>query len=190
MIPRAMIGFVIAAGLLAGRYAQAEDGPSVKAAEVTVADLFDVTGLDIYKCQVDVKKGERLRSVLYWLEDEDAKPKKYVSFETVARQDGQATFLASFLREDRMLASVLTSEEPRMEFHLTWSGAADGGQNGNLENPLGHLPRGTKAIEVHKAPKRLPDGSSELFQLYRVEHDVKGLTYRYPRVSLRIEPVK
>lgn len=190
MIPRALIVVVIAAGVLTAGYAAADEALAVRPAEVTLTDLVDQTGLDIYKCQVDVKKGQRVRSVLYWLEDEAAKPKVYVSFESVARQDGPAKLVASFLREDRKLASVLTSEEERMEFHLTWSGTAGGGQNGNVKNPLGYLPRGTKAIEIHKPPKLLPDGSSELFQVYRVEEDVDGLSYRYPRLSLRIELVK
>jgi hypothetical protein len=168
--------------------AMAEDTLPVAGAEISVNELAAMTGLDIYKCRVYVKKGERLRGVLYLKKDEASEPMEALKLESEARSDGEASFLASFLREDGKLASLFLSNEPKMYARFRWTGAASGGLTGYVDAPLADI--SDKAITVHPTPKQMPDGSSEIFLLYRTENKGRGLELLYPQVSLRVEMVK
>lgn len=168
----------------------ADDDIEVMKVRVDATDLAAVSGLDVYKWQVTLRKGQKVRVVLDVQPAEGAERRNYITREVTAFKDGEATILASFLREDRKLASVFLSENGKMEFRINWEGAAADGLTGFIANPLGEIPLGQKALQIHKTPT-LQGDSRELLLLFRTEPpNGRGLQTLYPRASLRIEPAQ
>jgi hypothetical protein len=170
--------------------ASADDDLKVISSALNVNDLSALSGLDIYKCEFPATKGQKLRGSLYLTKEEGTEPVRILTQETEVQRDGTAVFRAIFLREDRKLASVFLSDEKNMEFKLQWSGVAGGGLNGIVSSPLKEVPKLKKALQIHDVPKKLTDGSYELFNLYRAEQTPDGLAPQFPRASLRVEIVK
>jgi hypothetical protein len=161
--------------------------PEIKSVRVDGTDIAAMTGLDIYKYEIQLGKGQKARVTLDVQMEENAEPVNYIAQEVTAAKDGIATLTASFLRSDRKLASVFLSEEERMEFRLQWDGAASGGLSGYIKNPLGWIPLGEKALTVHQEPRKA-DRTAQLFLLFRTKHtEGRPLTLLYPRAALQVE---
>src|SRR5215467_13735812 len=139
-----MVTLVVVASAAARLVAQ--EPLEVKRVRVDGTDIADMTGLDIYKYEVKVKKGQTITVSLDVQMEETSEPVKYIAHKAVASQDGPATLTACFLRSDRKLASVFLSTEERMEFRIQLDGAANGGLSGFIKNPLGEIPIGQKAL--------------------------------------------
>jgi len=165
----------------------ADEPFEVKRVRVDGTDITAMTGLDIYKYEVQLRKGQKVKITLDVQMEESAEPVNYITHEETASKDGQATLTASFLRQDRKLASVFLSEEQKMEFRIQFEGAANGGLSGFIKNPLGWIPLGEKALTIHREPKKA-DRTAQLLLLFCTKHtDGKPLPMLYPKAGLHLE---
>lgn len=167
--------------------AVADENAKVSRGRVDGSDIAEASGLDVYKWQVQLHKGQKVRLTLDVQSEMGAKPTNYLSREVIASSDGEATILASFLREDRKLASLFLSEDKRMDFRILWKGSANDGLTGFIKTPLGEIPLGQKALSIHREPQFV-GGAWELLLLFRTEHiEGRGLSKLYPQASLKLE---
>ncbi len=169
--------------------ALAEDELPVKRAAVDFTDIADLTGLDVYKYEVELKRGDKVRATLEEQRELGAKPSNHLNVEATASRDGTAVLSVAFLRQDRKLASVLLSNEEEMTFRITWSGVASRGLNGIIEPPLHDVPLSQKSLQVHNPPEFAADGSTVLITLFRTQRVEGGLEQLYPQATLRVKRI-
>ena len=166
------------------------DDFEIKPARVDGSDITALTGLDVYKYEIFLRKGQKVRATLDVQMEENAEPINYIQQDATATKDGWATLTAGFLRADRKLASVFLSEEQRMEFRINWDGVATGGLVGFVKNPLGWIPLGEKALSVHRQPKKAAN-TAQLLLLFRTAPPMgRGLQELYPKAGLHVEIVE
>jgi len=164
-----------------------DEPPEVKRLRVDGSDIAALTGLDIYKYEVQLKKGQTVKVTLDVQMEDDGPIANYISHVATASKDGPATLTASFLRQDRKLASVFLSEEQRMEFRVQFEGAASGGLSGFVKNPLASIPLGEKALSIHQEPKRI-ERTTQLLLLFATKRpEGKPLPILYPKAALHLE---
>ena len=89
----------------------ADDTLDLKPVRVDASDINKVTGLDIYKYEVELRKGQKVRVSFDLQNDENSEPRAFILREVMAQKDGRATLLAGFVRENKNLDSVLLSDD-------------------------------------------------------------------------------
>jgi hypothetical protein len=116
-------------------------------------DLVEATGLNLYKYQVDMPKGQRFRVVIRDRESEDAPARVLFTFPFQKSEDGPTTFRVSFLRRDHALHGVLLSEEKDAEFRFDGPGCTPSGIVTIVPLPLSGIEGTRKTCFVHKSDK-------------------------------------
>jgi RNA polymerase sigma factor (sigma-70 family) len=151
-------------------------------------DLLEVTNLDIYKFQVDLKNGERFRVVLRALESKGKPARELVSFDFQKTGDRAATIRVSFLRSDRKLEGFLLSNAKQAEYRLSCSGCDPSGFVTYVQNPLGNLDPTRRGLIIHEseiANKRVGIDETRLISLVATEPGPLSAS-SYPRAELVI----
>ncbi len=115
---------------------EGEDLVPFRKGEVTTKDLLDVTGINLYKFRLDIRKGERLRLTLREFPTKDSKGKELYSVEFEKEEEEATTLRIAFLRDDRRMKEVLLSEEEWMELRVRCSGCSPRGVVTNVPVPL------------------------------------------------------
>jgi hypothetical protein len=116
-------------------------------------DLVAVSGLDLYKYQVDMPKGQRFRVMIRELKSEDSPARVLYVFPFQKTEDGPTTFRVCFLRRDHTLQGVLLSQEKDAEFRFDCPGCTPSGIATFVELPLGSIEPTRKTLETHRSHK-------------------------------------
>lgn len=124
-----------------------------------------ITGLNIYKFEVDLPESKRFRLILRELRADDEPARVLVSheFEKRDNRNDKVTIVVSFLREDGILQGVLDTQEERGELRVETSGVMPVTATIGFEMPLRDIPRGVKKVVPHRTsrlPKRAMIGLS------------------------------
>jgi hypothetical protein len=112
--------------------------PFQKAA-LNTDDLVEAAGLDIYKFNVELAKGESFKVVLRVCESKESPSREIVGRSFKKTFEKPTTVRVSFLRRDRKLSGFLLSDEAEAEYRLSCAGGATGGIATIVKNPLGQL---------------------------------------------------
>src|SRR5262249_781382 len=96
-------------------------------------------GLDIYKFNVEIAKGERFKVVFRVCESKESPSREIVSRSFQKTFEKPTTVRMNFLRRDRKLSGFLLSDEDEAEYRLSCAGGATGGIVTIVKNPLGQL---------------------------------------------------
>jgi RNA polymerase sigma factor (sigma-70 family) len=150
-------------------------------------DLVDATGLDIYKFQIDLKKGQRFRVVLRVLESKDTPARQRVAHEFQKTGDGATTIRVSFLRTDRKLQGFLLSNEAQAEYRLGCSECTPTGLATIVENPLGDRDPTRRSLAINEseiANKRNGIDDTQLISVFASEGGRPADPSAYPRAEL------
>jgi hypothetical protein len=152
-------------------------------------DLVEAAGLDIYKFQVGLAKGQRFRVVLQVLETKETPARVLSAHEFQKTGDGAAIIRVSFLRTDRKLQGFLLSNEAQAEYRLDCSECTPGGFATIVKNPLGDQVPTRRSLAINKSDKsnkRNGINETQLISLFASEVGRPGDPSAYPRAELVI----
>jgi RNA polymerase sigma factor (sigma-70 family) len=116
-------------------------------------DIIAVTGLNIYKFNLDIPKGQRFELRFSELPAKDAPTKGERRFIFQKVKDGLLTLRVSFLRRDRQLHGVLLSQEKDAEFDVACEGCSPSGTGTIVPMPLLDVPPTQKSLVVVRSDK-------------------------------------
>jgi RNA polymerase sigma factor (sigma-70 family) len=158
-------------------------------APVSGDDIVAVTGLDVYKFQLDIPKGEKFE--VTW-GSVDSKVPWYHDF--TKEEDGPVTLRVSFLRLDRKMAGWLFSQEKEAEFRLDCAGCNPSFIGSVVANPLAGIPATEKHLIVVPSDKAWTGSKSGPTRLLAVVHSKPGVPVgsidaAYPRAELTVRRV-
>jgi RNA polymerase sigma factor (sigma-70 family) len=91
--------------------AKGERPVTFRKSQVSADDILAVTGLDLYKFQLEIPKGEKFKVALSRLASKDAEAKVLFHHDLTRQEDGAFALRVSFRRPDRKMAGVLLSQE-------------------------------------------------------------------------------
>lgn len=154
-------------------------------AKVSSDEILDVTGLNIYKFQLDIPKGEKFKVMLSRTESKDAEAKVLFHFDFTKEKEGPVTLLVSFLRLDRKMEGVLLSEEKLAAFGLRCDGCRPPGLGTIVTNPLTDIPGPEKLLVVNRSDKdseSTKKGPTRLITIMQTKDE-------YPRGELSVTRV-
>ena len=156
---------------------------------VNTDELIGATGLNIYKFQVDMPKGQGFRVILRSLESRDSGARELHSWAFTKDGDAPTTLLVSFLRRDGKLGGVLLSQEEEAEYRLDCPGCTPSGIATIVPLPLAGT---NKTLFVHRSDKDNEhfDGLDEtrLITVVRSElGEPAPPPTSYPRVELVVQ---
>jgi hypothetical protein len=156
----------------------------------TVRDLLEVTGLNVFKFRLEMKKGERFRLMLQEFPARGQGPRHLHHFDYAVDQEAPE-LRVSFLRRDGKLGGVLLSPDKEAEYRVSCPGCKPPGIGTIVPNPL-HAVEGQKTQIVLGGDKDResaagPDGR-RLLVVYKNDPEAKtfgmNLGTVYPRAEL------
>lgn len=154
-------------------------------------DLANVTGVNVYKFQVNIPKGQKFRVVLRELKEKGAEPRVLHQFPFLKESDGPSVIRIAFLRRDRKLAGVLLSEEKDAEYGIECSGCSPSGMSTIVSTPLADLMPTRKTLYITQSDKHAKQMGLRGVQLITVvasEPGQPGPTVKtFPRAELLLE---
>jgi hypothetical protein len=155
-------------------------------------DLAEVTGVNVYKFQVAMPKGQHFRVVLREVREEGAEPRVLHQFSFVKESELPTTVRVGFLGSDRKLAGFLLSEEKQAEYRVDCPGCSPPGIATVLSQPLGNVPITRKMLFVSGSDKQAREMGLKGLQLITVVDREPGKAVQTatgtPRAELVIEP--
>jgi hypothetical protein len=172
----------------------AEGGQRFQKLKLDADDLADITGVNIYKFQLNIAKGERFRVVLREVKEKDAEPRVLHQFPFVKESDAPTIIRVGFLRMDRKLAGFLLSEEKQAEYRVDCSGCSPGGFATIVPLPLADVPPTRKTLYVSQSDTDAKRTGMKGMQLITVVASEPGqpaaLPTTFPHATLVVEPEK
>lgn len=172
----------------------AEGGQGFQKLKLEADDLAEITGVNIYKFQLNIPKGQRFRVVLREVKEKDAEPRVLHQFAFVKESDAPTVIRVGFLRMDRKLAGFLLSEEKQAEYRIDCSDCTPGGIATIVPQPLAEVPPTRKTLFVSHSDKDAKQMGLKGVQLITVVASEPGQPAppptNAPRAELVIEPEK
>jgi len=173
------------------RAAQAEEKKDFERLKLDADDLADATGVNIYKFQVNVPKGQRFRVILREVPD-NAVPRVLHKHSFLNETDGPTVIRVAFLRRDRQLAGVFLTGEKDAEYRVDCPGCDPSGIATIVTVPLADLPGTRKILFVSRSEKDAKQPGIKGMQLIAIVANEPGAgaspRTRTPRGELVIEP--
>jgi hypothetical protein len=153
-------------------------------------DLAEVTGVNIYKFQVAMPKGQKFRIVFREVDAKEARPRVLHQMSLVKESDTPVTLRVGFMRSDRKLASFLLSEEKEAEYRVDCSGCSPSGYATIVPLPLANIPLTDKTLMVSASDKQAKEMGKGTALIRVVARDIVkgGMPTSFPRAELVIEP--
>lgn len=174
------------------------DSAPFKRLKLDADDLLYFMNLDIYKFQLELPKGQKIRIVIQEKESAEAKPVEHWSHEFECTRDAPVVLRIGFLPKDRRMHGVLLSDEDSMELRLDLDGCNPSGGAGMIPVPLAQIQVSRRMVVVHEDPggsferlKTNPD-TIELVSMFSTENRPPAQVNMpgYPRAALLVEKVK
>ena len=163
---------------------------TVGRASLDAEDIRDVTGLDVYKFQLTIPKGQKFHVALRRKGDHPSE-RQWNSPGVVHEQerDGPTTVRVSFLREDGRLAPFFLGDCKAAVYRVQCEGGASGGWVTTVGQPLADLPgrRLVYSIPPRAAPNPLKTGVT-LVKVMALDENGKQTWDRWAEVV--VEPVE
>jgi hypothetical protein len=152
-------------------------------------DLAEVTGVNVYKFQVAMPKGQHFRVVFREVREDGAEPRVLHQFPFVKDSDTPTTVRVGFLRSDRKLAGFLLSEEKQAEYRVDCPGCSPPGFATIVSQPLADVPPTRKTLFVSGSDKEAKQMGLKGLQLITVVTSEPGKAMLRPTGSPRAELV-
>lgn len=152
-------------------------------------DLAEVTGVNVYKFQVAMPKGQHFRVVLREVREGGAEPRVLHQFPFVKDSDTPTTVRVGFLRSDRKRAGFLLSEEKEAEYRVDCPGCSPPGFATIVSQPLADVPPTRKTLIVSGSDKEAKQMGLKGLQLITVVTSEPGKPAPRATVSPRFELV-
>ena len=155
-------------------------------------DLAEVTGVNVYKFQVTIPKGQRFRVILRELREKGAEPRVLHQFPFTKESELPTTIRVGFLRSDRKLGGFLLSQEKEAEYRVDCPGCSPTGFATNVPLPLADLPPTSKTLIVLGSDKQAKQFGLNGLQLITVVGSEPGkpapMPTGFPRAEWLIQP--
>ena len=119
-----------------------------KETSLTVDELIGATGLNIYKFQLNLAKGQKFRVAVTEFPAKEANKKELTHFDFRKETDGPLTLHISFLPGDGKLHGVLMRKEEWVNFNVGCAGCDPPGVGQFIHNPLAGLAADGKTLVV------------------------------------------
>jgi RNA polymerase sigma factor (sigma-70 family) len=140
--------------LAAARSVQAQEDKSFQKLKLDADDLAEVTGVNIYKFQVNIPKGQRFRVVLREVKEKDAEPHVLHQYSFLKETADPLVIQVAFLRRDQKLAGALLSGEKDAEYRVVCAGCSPSGIVTIVPIPLADVPPTRKTLFVLQSDKQ------------------------------------
>lgn len=164
-------------------------GRTIQKLKLDADDLADITGVNVYKFQINMPKGQRFRVVLRELKTADAQPRGLHQFSFQKESDAPITLRVGFLRADRKLASFLLSEETQAEYRVDCSGCSPGGFATIVPQLLAQVPPVQKLLLIGQYDKHVKQIGPKGVPLISIVVNEQGSSATsFPRAELVVEP--
>jgi hypothetical protein len=158
-------------------------------------DLAEVFGVNVYKFQVNMPKGQKFQVILRELKEKGAEPKVLYLHSFLKESDGPTVIRTTFLRRDGKFEGVLLSEEKDAQYGIQCSGCSPGGVGSIAPMPLANLPGTHKILSVTQSDKHAKQMGLKGMQLITIIAREPGKVLpidagvtTFPRAELVIVP--
>jgi RNA polymerase sigma factor (sigma-70 family) len=168
-----------------------------KKTSLTIDELIAATGLNIYKFQLDLPKGQKFRLAVTEFPSKEADPRQLWSFDFQKTTDGSVTLHLTFLPTDGKLHGVLMGKEKWVDFRVSCDGCVPSGIGSTIPNPGAAIPADGQLFAVFSNEKGWEEGSkgkikagpTTLLALFASKPGIAlaDLSSAYPRAELTIE---
>jgi RNA polymerase sigma factor (sigma-70 family) len=168
-----------------------------KKTSLTIDELIAATGLNIYKFQLDMAKGQKFRVAVTKFPSKEADPQELKSFEFQKTTDGPMMLHITFLPLDGKLHGVLMGKEEEVDFRVSCDGCDPSGWGTIIPNPGAEIPADGQLFAVFSNEKGWAEGSkgkikagpTTLLALFASKPGIAlaDLSSAYPRAELTVE---
>jgi hypothetical protein len=168
-----------------------------KKASLTTDELIDATGLNIYKFQLDLPKGQRFRVAVTEFPSKEVDPRELKSFDFQKTTDGPMTLHISFLPTGGKLHGVLMGKEEEVDFRVSCDGCDPSGWGTIIPNPGAAIPSDGQLFAVFSTEKGWEAGNKGKIEAKRTRllalfackpgKTVADFNTAYPRAELTVE---
>jgi hypothetical protein len=168
-----------------------------KKVSLTMDELMAATGLNIYKFQLDLAKGQNFRVAVTEFPSKEANPRELKSFDFQKITDGPMTLHITFLPTGGKLHGVLMGKEEEVDFRVSCDGCDPSGWGTIIPNPGAAIPSDGQLFAVFSSEKGWKEGSkgktvaerTRLLALFASKpgKSIADFNTAYPRAELTVE---
>ena len=147
--------------VVSGGFVRADEPVKIEELPLTASDISSVTGLNIYKYRIAIKRGSKFDVAIFVLDSPNSKP-RFLNRQTFTSDDDvdAVDLLLSFLPRDNTLRGVLLSQDEEVAYRIDCPRCFPSGVATNISLPLSDV-RGTEKSLVSLTMDRSKEISGE-----------------------------